>query len=73
MRSKKIQKHVPYANEPLLINAGEESIKVLVIQLEMAMFWSLSKDGKEVIDITRCKVVRAGNRNELKDHPSQNV
>ena len=73
MRSKKVQKHVPCAEEPLLVDAGEESSKVLVVQLEMAMFWSLSKDGKEVIDITRCKVVRAGNRNELKDHPSQNV
>ena len=59
MRSKKIQKHVPCANETLLINAGEESSKVLVVQLEMAMFWSLLKDGKEVIDITCCKVVRA--------------
>ena len=73
MRSKKIQKHVPCANEALLINAGEKSGKVLVVQLEMAMFWSLLKDGKEVIDITCCKLVRAGNRNELKDHPSQNV
>ena len=49
MRLKKIQKHVPCANEALLINAGEKSGKVLVAQLEMAMFWSLSKDGKDVI------------------------
>ena len=73
MRTKKIQKHVPCSNEALFINAGEESSKVLVVQLEMAMFWSLSKDREKVADITCCKVVRAGNRNELKDYPGQNV
>ena len=73
MRTKEIQKYVPCSNEALLINAGEESSKVLVVQPEMATFWSLSKDREKVVDITCCKVVRAGNRNELKDHPSQNV
>ena len=53
MRSKEVQKHVPCTKEPLLVDAGEESSEVLVVQLEMAMFWSLSEDGQEVIDITR--------------------
>ena len=37
------------------------------------MFWNLSKDGKEVINITRCEMIRAGDRTELKNHPSQDV
>lgn len=73
VRSKKVQKHVPCAKEPLLVDAGEESSEVLVVQLEMAMFWSLSKDGQEVVDITRCKVVGEGNRNQLEEQPSQDV
>ena len=32
------------------------------------MFWGLSKDGEKVVDISRGKVVWAGNWDQLGDH-----
>ena len=73
MGPKKVQEHVPSAKKPLLVNAGEESGKVLIVHLKMAMFRSLSKDRQEMVYITSDKVVRAGNGEELEDHAGQNV
>ena len=42
MWAKKVQEHVPSFKKPLLVNAGEETSKVLVVKFEIAMFGSLT-------------------------------
>ena len=69
MRTKKVEEHVPSTKEPLLVDAGKETSKILVVKLEMAMLRSLAKDRKEMVNITRCEVVWASDGNELENHP----
>ena len=73
MWAKEIKQHVPSTEEALLVNAGEEASKVLVVQAQRTMFRSLAKNSKEMIDITGSKMVRAGNRNELGNYFGKNV
>ena len=53
MWAKKVQEHMSGSNKPLLVNAGEEASKVLVVELEISMFRSLTQNGKEMVDISR--------------------
>ena len=42
MWAEKVQEHMPGAKKPLLVNAGEEASKVLVVKLEISVFRSLT-------------------------------
>ena len=64
---------MPSPNEPRLVNAGEEASKILIVKLKDAMFRSLAKDRKYVVNITSGEVIWAGIGNGLKDHSSKNV
>ena len=42
MWAEKVQEHMPGSKTPLLVNAGEEASKVLVVKLEISVFRSLT-------------------------------
>ena len=73
MWAEKVQEHMPGSKKPLLVNAGEEASKILVVKLEISVFRSLTENGKEMVDISRGEVLRTRHRNELENHPCQDV
>ena len=65
--------HEPSPDETILINAGEETSKVLIHQNEVCVDGCRFENGEECVDITRSKVVWTRHWDQLEDHSGKNA
>ena len=73
MGSKEVEEHEPGPHESVLVNAGEESSKILVDQNEIGVDRRWLENGQKSLDIPWRKVVWARHWDQLEDEASKDV
>ena len=71
--TEKIKEHAPGSQETLLIDAGKEASKILIVQAQGAMFRSLAEYVEKVVYVTSGEMVRTCDGDELKEQASKDV
>jgi hypothetical protein len=64
---KEVEQHVPGADGSSLINAGEETSKILVDEVKVSIDGSCLQDGEWSVNIARSEMVWARHWNELEN------